>query len=919
MNMRIITLLVLLSFAYLQAVAGPYNIAAEASVTASGYKSEEFRPENIIDGKIKLYNKGEWASEAVMPYWERLQFPWIQLDWNEERTINKIILYDRATLDSHIAGGDLIFSDGTQIGVVAIPNNGEPKVVEFAEKTVSWIRFQPNDAQGSYVGLSEIEVYPAYSDYKDYVSWVNPYIETTKGRYFFFITGRQPFGMIGAAPLTRNRNQYGGGYNYNSTEVLGFPQVHNWVVAGLTFMPTTGDINPSFGEQYWKSEFTHDDEIVQPGYHRLYLKDYGLWVEQTTTDRVSFYNLTYTKDADAQLLFNLGGYLANTTMINAKVNQVNDRRIEGSFDTYGRHWGGPESVQIYFAIEFEKPFITLDGWSGDDRYYDITSHVGSGELTRRNENEAYSYLDAPTAGVYANYKVKAGDELKLKMAVSYVSVENAWENLMEECQQWDFNKVRTGAQDEWNEWLGKIDVKGGTDAQKIKFYTDIWHVLMGRAKIDDINGEYPDRTQGGERFRSFTLGVEPITRTLPKDENGNSLYHMYNSDAFWLTQWNLNILWGLAWPEVMDDISASLIQYADNGKFIPRGPAGGGYTYIMSGCPATNLIVSTYTKGLMTKVDPNHAFKKLVWNHEPGGMMGIGEFYIEHGYQPGNAGMTLESAFQDWALSQMAQGLGKNQEMNYFKKRSEGWEKLYNEDLKLVLPKDDKGKWLHENPLEGNGWIEANAWQGTWSVSHQLRKLSSLMGGDDVMASKLNYAFEQAAPQDFIYGYSEGYMSYANQPACSNAHVFNWAAKPWLTQYWVRRVKEQAYGAITPDNGYGGHDEDQGQMGGVSALMALGLFDVRGTASLDPTYELTSPIFDEITIKLDNNYYPGDEFKIKVHNNSAENMYIQRAVLNGTPLNNFWFYHKDFVKGGLLELWMDSTPNKQWGVGKYPK
>src|SRR5690554_6045344 len=215
-----------------------------------------------------------------MPYWEQLPFPWIKLEWSSEQKISKIILYDRPDLESHSAGGDLIFSDGTKIGVLAIPNDGEPRVIKFDEKTVKWVEFRVNDAQGSYVGLSEIEVYPGFSQYDDYVSWVDPYIETTKGRYFFFITGRQPFGMIGAAPLTRNRNQYGGGYNYNSTEVLGFPQVHNWVVAGLTFMPTTGKVDPSLGEKHWKSEFTHDDEIVQPGYHRIYLKDYGIWVEQ---------------------------------------------------------------------------------------------------------------------------------------------------------------------------------------------------------------------------------------------------------------------------------------------------------------------------------------------------------------------------------------------------------------------------------------------------------------------------------------------------------------------------------------------------------------------------------------------------------------------------------------------------------------
>lgn len=186
------------------------------------------------------------------------------------------------------------------------------------------------------------------------------------------------------------------------------------------------------------------------------------------------------------------------------------------------------------------------------------------------------------------------------------------------------------------------------------------------------------------------------------------------------------------------------------------------------------------------------------------------------------------------------------------------------------------------------------------------------------MCRKLNHAFEMAEPQDFIFGYGSGYVSYANQPGCSNAHVFSWAGKPWLTQYWVRKVNEQAYGAVSPDFGYGGHDEDQGQMGGVSALMSIGMFSVRGTASADPVYEITSPVFDEVTIRLDGRYYPGKEFRIRTYNNSEENCYIQKAKLNGKSLKTFWFRHEDFAEGGLLEIWLGPEPDRKWGTGIYP-
>ena len=188
------------------------------------------------------------------------------------------------------------------------------------------------------------------------------------------------------------------------------------------------------------------------------------------------------------------------------------------------------------------------------------------------------------------------------------------------------------------------------------------------------------------------------------------------------------------------------------------------------------------------------------------------------------------------------------------------------------------------------------------------------MGGNDTLCRMLNHAFEESVDEDFVAGYGSGYVSYANQPGLSTAHVFSHAGSPWLTQYWVRQVKDKAYGSISPSRGYGGHDEDQGQMSGVSALMAIGLFSVNGGSIIDPYYEITSPVFDEIVIKLDNEYYPGEEFRIKVHGNSAENCYIQRAELNGKPHNSFRLPHDTFARGGVLELWLGDKPNKEWGI-----
>jgi predicted alpha-1,2-mannosidase len=891
------TVFLLLSYVSVPLLAGPGNIAPQATITASTELSSDFSARNIADGVIRIPNKGEWACMGDTTDWGYIRFPWIQLEWKSEQKINKIVLYDRPSLRENIAGGKLLFSDGSIIWVNQLPSDGTGKAVTFDTKTVRWVKFITTDGTGRNLGFSEIEVFPSPEQFTDYVSMVDPYIETNRGRYFFFVTGSRPFGMVSAAPHTRNKNQNGGGYNYNEQHILGFGQIHCWMLSGIEVMPAQVSVDPTKGEPAWKSKFTHDEEMVQPGYHRVYLQDADTWTELTTTERVSFYRFRFTRNMKTQILTNLGGYLSNSTMANAEVKKTSASEFEGSLSSVKRYWGGPKDVKIYFVVRFDKPFQNLHGWKGTRQMKDVTTLAGD------------------SLGISAAYDVKAGEQLQMKIGISYTSIDNARKNLETECTTWDFDAVKNESQKIWNDWLGKIKVEGGRADQRVKFYTDLWHVLLGRHKINDVSGDYPDRTTG-KRDGNFTDAIFKV-KTLPRDANGNLKYNMYNSDAFWLTQWNLNVLWGLAWPSVQDEMSASMIQYADNGYLLPRGPSGGGYSYIMTSSPTTMLIASTYMKNMLTKVDPKHAFEVVKRNHLPGGMLGSTadiDFYTQHGWWKDNAGITVEAALQDWAIAQMAQRLGRKKDYTFFMNRSAGWKKCFNPQWNLLFPKDAQGNFLHNDPLSGSGWVEANAWQATWAVSHDLPGLAKLMGGQDSLAAKLNYAFEKAEPSNFVFGYTDGYVSYANQPGCSNAHVFNYAGKPWLTQYWVRQVKEKAFGGTTPDLGYGGHDEDQGQMGGTSALMALGLFSVQGNAAMDPVYEITSPIFDTITISLDPNYYSGSQFVITTHGNSDENVYIQKATLNGKAHTQFFIRHADYARGGQLELWLGKEPNRNWGT-----
>ncbi|MBO8444217.1 MAG: glycoside hydrolase family 92 protein [Bacteroidetes bacterium] len=874
----------------------PVSIASSAKVTASkGSSGARY----LTDGVIGVKNSGTWKSGT--------EDAWVKMTWDEPQHINKVVIFNSPSSGYCVERGELVFSDGSS-EKVTMAEDGLATAVEFEERLTDFILFRVSGRNGKIAELSEMEVYPSPAQYTEAVEWVDPYIETDRGRFFFFITGQRPFGMVGAAPMTVNANNCGGGYAHYSKEVLGFPQIHAWTISGLNLMPTVGEVDPTKGEAEWKSPFRHDDEIVQPGYHRMYLSKSKVWVEQTATERVSFYRFKWTDDLDARLLLSLSGMLGNSRMTNASVRRTGANEFVGSISSVDRaYMVGPHDFKIYFVVQTDKDWDSFDGWNGDEMYRGMTD------------------LRGDSAGVSLAYKVKAGDEVNMKIAISYTSIENAYNNLHSECSGWDFDAVREDTRRIWNEWLGKITVEGGTVEQKVKFYTDLWHVLLGRHRINDVNGDYPDRTVGREQIIWNQNGaiIDPVFRikNTGRDKDGNIRHNMYNSDAFWLTQWNLNVLWGLAWPEILDDMAASLVEYSNNGGLIPRGPSGGGYSFIMTGCPGTSLIVSAYMKGLMTKTDPMNAFRQIKKNHFPGGMMGSKEelsFYIEHGWFPDNAGITIEASFQDWGAAQMAKKLGLEDDYRYFLKRSESWKNCFHPGYKLLFPIRRDGGFTHEDPLSPRGFVEANAWQATFGISHDIKGLSGLMGGNDVLCSMLDSAFRKEVENDFTHGYGNGHISYANQPGCSNAHVFSYAGAPWLTQYWVRQVKEQAYGGTTPELGYGGHDEDQGQMGGVSALMAIGLFNILGNESQTPFYEITAPIFDKITIKLDNRYYEGKEFTIKTYNNSSENCYIQKAKLNGAELDNFWFTHEQFAAGGLLEIWLGDTPNKEWGLSQYP-
>jgi predicted alpha-1,2-mannosidase len=736
---------------------------------------------------------------------------------------------------------------------------------------------------------------------------VDPRIDTHKARWIYFASACRPFGMVTLSPDTNVGGDWGSGYLYNEKYIRCFSHIHDWEMAGIPVMPVVGPMNGHKGYETYKAPFSHDNEVVRAGYHKVVLEDSKVVVELTSTTRVGFHRYSFPATQSAHVLFDVGAPLAMTKMQDSSIRRTGLKSLAGSA-TMAPTRRREKPVTVYFVAEFDRPFAAFGVWEKGVVHEDALAVRGAG------------------AGGYASFRFDRPEKLLMKVAISYVSEANARANLAAELSGWDFDGAVRASADEWNQWLGRIKVDGGSERQRVKFYTDLWHALLGRHIFSDADGSYIDNT-----------GPQPKARRVPLDAQGKPTRTTHNSDAFWGSQWNLNILWSMAYPKVLSDMASTLIDYYHNGGMIARGPSGGNYTFVMVGDQATPLIAAAYNKGIRD-FDVDAAWAGSRKNAFPGGIRDRAGYetgpnptgggmpqYVAKGWVPeglpgksmhrDGAGMTIEYSFSDWCLGQFAKALGKNEDFDFFQKRSGNWKNLYDPSTGYLRPKTQNGGWL--TPFEPNcraktctGYVEASGAVYTWFVPQDVAGLAKLMGGTDKYVERLNHQFEKAAPEHFL---AQDWVDYSNQPSCEMAHLFSHAGAPWLTQYWVRRVKEETFGDITPFAGYNG-DEDQGQMGGLGVLMAIGLFDIQGGAAVEPRYEITSPIFDRVAIQLDPRYYKGKEFVIAVENNSPANVYIQSATLNGKPLaDRFWITHREFAQGGQLTLRLGSQPNKNWG------
>ena len=729
------------------------------------------------------------------------------------------------------------------------------------------------------------------------VDQVYPLLDSENSRWFFFASASRPFGMVNLSPDTQIGGAWGSGYRYNTDTIKGFSHIHAWQLSGLSVMPVTiTESNQAtiFADFY--SKFSHETEEIAPGYHYLKLDRYNIEAQLTSTKRVGMHKYSFTDEGKRALLVNLNTLLGPCQNGEGFLELIDENRVKGHFlnlPTLRR----PKSTKVFFQIE------------SNTKIKDIKQDDATGNYLIFFDDNAQNVL--------------------LKAGISYTSNENAAVNIGTELSHWDFDQVVKASKEEWNNYLGRIKIEGGTASQQRRFYTDLWHALQGRRVISDVNGAYPDYT--GDEFR---IGQ------IPLDDNGKPTFNHYNSDSFWGAQWTLNTLWGLVYPEIYHEFVHSLMQYYKDGGLVPRGPSGGNYTYVMTGASSTPFIVSAIQKGIIND-GLEEIYQALRKNHMPGGIMEKAGYehssntggglvnYIDKGYVPhpnpdggtayhrDGASLTLEYAYQDWVLAQLAKKLNYSDDYNYFLERSKNYSHVFDAETGWMRPKDLEGKWKEDfDPFEyKNGFIEANSAQATWFVPHDLSGLAQLMGGKKQAIEKLNEQFEAAEKLNFTSGDSHDVeqhpeyrripVNYGNQPSIQTAFIFNHLGRPDLAQYWSKQVVDKAYSQLGTGTGYSG-DEDQGLMGSLVVLMKIGLFQVTGGTEENPVYEIGSPLFDKVEIQLHPDFYPGEKLVISKSSEDGAGIIVDEAIFNNSLLDEACLDHNEIVKGGTLMLKMSN-------------
>lgn len=744
------------------------------------------------------------------------------------------------------------------------------------------------------------------SSTKALVDYVDPNIGTAHCRWFFYTPAAIPFGMAKLAPSTdAHLGNPGGwqavGYDFRHTSIEGFANFHEFQVGGVVFAPTVGELQTVPGELEnpdggYRSRFDKKDEVAAPGYYSVLLKDYGVKAELTAMKRVGFHRYTYPKTEQANLIFDIGNKQGESGEVkDAEVQYFEDGRVEGYVITspvYVNIYQKGADVRMYFSAVLNKKPVQV------------------GTFVKDVVNPGKHQEKGPGAGLYMTFSTEEQEAVEVKVGLSYTSIENARFNRETEAADVTFDQAKKNATDVWNESLSRIYVEGGKETDKVKFYTGLFHALLGRGLASDANGYYPKN--------NGTVG------RIALDEEGNPVHQHYNTDAIWGGFWNLTQLWSLAYPEYYSDwIKSQLLVYQDTG-WLGDGIACSKYVSGVGTNFTSLAIAAAYNCGIRD-FDVQQGYEAALKNEvewrgrlEGAGKMDVRQF-VERGYSPYEkrfdmvtreegsgfgASHTMEYSFSSFAVSQFAKHLGKEDDYKLLSNLSNGWKNLYDPETRLIRPKDTKGNFLEDfNPLAPwKGFQEGNAVQYTFYVPHQIDELVDLVGQetfnnrlDSIFLLSQKNIFGGGKEVDAFAGLKTVY-NHGNQPNLHISWLFNFSGKPYLSQKWVRAILDEFYG-LEGIHGYGyGQDEDQGQLGAWYVMSALGLFDVKGLTEIDPKFQIGAPLFDKVTVRLNKDYYPGEKFVIEAKKQAVGDCYLQDISLNNRPQDTVQLPFSEVVK-----------------------
>ncbi|OIN58258.1 GH92 family glycosyl hydrolase [Arsenicibacter rosenii] len=722
----------------------------------------------------------------------------------------------------------------------------------------------------------------------DPVEWINTLMGTdskpslSNGNTYPAIA--MPWGMNFWMPQTGKMGN-GWAYTYASDKIRGFKQTHQpspWMndYGQFSIMPVSGKLR--IDEDSRASWFSHKAEVAKPYYYSVYLADHDITTEIAPTERAAMFRLTFPKSDSSFVIldaFDRGSYVKVIP---------SQRKIIGY--TTKNSGGVPANFKNYFVLTFDKPFAMAQGWKN----YKIAKDTLE--------------LQAAHVGAVVGFKTTKGEQVHIRVASSFISYEQAELNLRELGTD-SFNAVMAKGKAAWNKELNRVKIEGGSIDQTRTFYSCLYRALLFPRKFFEIDA------------------ANKVVHYSPYNGEVRSGY-MFTDTGFWDTFRSLFPFLNLMYPSLNNQMQEGLANAYKEGGWLPEW-ASPGLRNVMVGSNSASIVAEAYLKG-GRGYDINTLYEALLKNaNNEGPMDAVGrrgaQYYNKLGYVPydvkinENAARTLEYAYDDFAIYQLAKALKRPQaEIDLFAKRSQNYRNLFDPQTGLMRGKNQDGQFQTPfNPFKwGDAFTEGNSWHYTWSVFHDVQGLIDLMGGRQKFAAKLDSVFSLAPVFDESYYRgviheiremqiaNMGQYAHGNQPIQHMIYLYNYAGEPWKAQYWLREVMNRLY-LPTPD-GYCG-DEDNGQTSAWYVFTALGFYPV---CPASDQYVIGSPLFKKATLTLEN----GKKVVINASNNSVDNRYINTVSVNGKPYAKTWLSHQALLQGATIDVNMSATPNKQRGT-----